>query len=310
VTLTAEAYPASNSAFIYVSDVAEGTPAEEAGFLVEDIIQSVDGTPITSTRQLITLVRASQGQPLTVTVGRPFESVDITVTPEADDTGTVRIGLAVQDLTPSIIGATVADLDVNQEIGLIDTSSPPASQQIILDLLTIQPEFTIESGGADGAGGTWIIRFSAVAPGETTLTLHYASTFDENPEPVETFQINIVIDGGDNGENAAAQTLTDQDSGTAITLAAGDTLRIELAANETTGYFWVLDESLDQSILQQVGESEYVGEPDPAPGSGGTDIWTFEAVGAGTTTLTLNLERLNDTNPETAQTFQITVKVR
>jgi predicted secreted protein len=80
----------------------------------------------------------------------------------------------------------------------------------------------------------------------------------------------------------------DGDSASRITVAAGDTFQVTLAANMTTGYHWELADSLDASRVVLV-RHVYVPHPNPrhAAGSGGTDHWTFRAVSRGTTRISL-----------------------
>jgi inhibitor of cysteine peptidase len=76
-----------------------------------------------------------------------------------------------------------------------------------------------------------------------------------------------------------------------IAVSAGDMFTIELEANPTTGYDWsinVSDESIvkleSQEYQQQPGSEELVG-------AGGTDIFTFKGIKAGSATITFIYER-------------------
>jgi len=57
----------------------------------------------------------------------------------------------------------------------------------------VEAEFEAESSLA-GAGGAEIFEFKAVQPGTTTLTLNYERPWEENVDPVETFQIKLIIE--------------------------------------------------------------------------------------------------------------------
>jgi inhibitor of cysteine peptidase len=98
-------------------------------------------------------------------------------------------------------------------------------------------------------------------------------------------------------------------NGTQIELKAGQVLVISLASNPSTGYGWHIAE-VDESVLVQVGETEFIQKQtdEQVVGAGGTETLRFEAVGSGTTTLTLTYDRAwEDQPPE--ETFTVTVVV-
>lgn len=45
-----------------------------------------------------------------------------------------------------------------------------------------------------GSGGTQVLRFEAVAPGTTTLTLIYHRTFEPNVPPAKTYTIKVTVE--------------------------------------------------------------------------------------------------------------------
>lgn len=55
-----------------------------------------------------------------------------------------------------------------------------------------EPGFVADSG-LIGAGGVFILRFSALAAGETTLELGYRRPFETGVDPVETFSLTVVV---------------------------------------------------------------------------------------------------------------------
>ncbi|MFI5779419.1 protease inhibitor I42 family protein [Nocardia sp. NPDC051570] len=98
--------------------------------------------------------------------------------------------------------------------------------------------------------------------------------------------------------------------GTRVAVRAGQQVKVSLAANPTTGYQWQLRE-LDQAIVKQADEPDF--RPDPNPGNrvgvGGTSVWTFTAVAAGSTTLTLGYLRPWEQGVEPSQSFTVTFDV-
>ena len=105
---------------------------------------------------------------------------------------------------------------------------------------------------------------------------------------------------------APVQTLTDPASGTEITLRPGGKLNLKLDSNPTTGYFWYLKD-IDASQLDELS-NDY--NADPAPeglvGSGGHQLFVFEALSTGKSNLVLSYER----SPEdVAETLKLKIKV-
>jgi inhibitor of cysteine peptidase len=95
-------------------------------------------------------------------------------------------------------------------------------------------------------------------------------------------------------------------AGTTVTLDAGQTLRVQLDGNPTTGYEWEVS-AVDEDILRYV-DSDFDPDSD-AEGSGGTVTLTFEAIGTGATLLEL-IERPSWEPPsDTHQRFAVSVRV-
>lgn len=67
------------------TSVMPGSAAEEAGIQEGDVVTSVDGTPVFDFDQLREAVGNSDGNPLTLTVWRNGETLDITLTPQRRD---------------------------------------------------------------------------------------------------------------------------------------------------------------------------------------------------------------------------------
>ena len=78
-----------------------------------------------------------------------------------------------------------------------------------------------------------------------------------------------------------------------IELYKGQTLIVELKANPTTGYQWQVLEEANEGVLLQKGEGEYVpyyAKP-RIRGSGGTQIYRFQALNKGDATLVFEYRR-------------------
>lgn len=90
---------------------------------------------------------------------------------------------------------------------------------------------------------------------------------------------------------APVQTFTDPANGTDITLRPGGKLNLKLNSNPTTGYYWYLKD-IDASQVDQLSDDYFA---DPAPeglvGSGGHQMFVFEALATGKSKLQLSYER-------------------
>lgn len=126
------------------------------------------------------------------------------------------------------------------------------------------------------------------------------------------FMVLFVITLLTGGCRANEIRLDDTHNGMQKELTRDQVLFVTLESNPTTGYSWQVDE-LDQSILRQVGDSEYKssapGNP-PVVGAGGTETFRFETVSVGNTTLKLVYRRPweKDVPPIKTYTIQITVR--
>ena len=105
---------------------------------------------------------------------------------------------------------------------------------------------------------------------------------------------------------APVQTLTDPESGTNVTLRPEGKLELKLDSNPTTGYFWYVKD-IDASKIDQLSD-DY--RADPAPeglvGSGGHQLFIFEALATGKSTLKLSYER---SPQDVAETLTLKIKV-
>ena len=120
------------------------------------------------------------------------------------------------------------------------------------------------------------------------------------------------IDDADTGAKSREVGLSAKDNGGQVEVAAGRTLILTLESNPTTGYRWEVVEAKD-AVLRQVGEAEFTvaSELDPPPpGTGGVEVFRFEAFEAGETLLELVYHRPWEEGVEPLETYSIRVKVR
>ena len=98
------------------------------------------------------------------------------------------------------------------------------------------------------------------------------------------------------------------DNGKIVEMNAGDTLKISLAGNPTTGYNWYVG-SMDSAILSQIGDPSFKASSD-AMGAGGVVTLTFQATIAGQTSLLLEYKRAWETGVTPLQTYSVMVVVK
>jgi predicted secreted protein len=88
----------------------------------------------------------------------------------------------------------------------------------------------------------------------------------------------------------------------------GDFAVIELAADPTTGYSWMLVGKVDPRIVTLI-DTDYEPSKSPAAGAPGYQRWTFRFVGPGTAILTFGFGRTWANAPaEKATLFNVTVR--
>ena len=121
--------------------------------------------------------------------------------------------------------------------------------------------------------------------------------------PVLLLSVLLAACGGDSDDSVT----TYQQSGQTITVGAGQHFAVQLDANPTTGYTWQL--TTDPGSQVKVLGHTYTPAPPQQPGSGGTELFTFQAVAAGTTTLAFGYLRPWETGVAPAQTAAFPVKV-
>jgi len=95
----------------------------------------------------------------------------------------------------------------------------------------------------------------------------------------------------------------------------GDSVVVTLCSNATTGFQWGESAQIaDDAVLRQTGHEFVAPEEkagkEPAPGTAGQEKWTFEAVGKGTTEVSMEYSRPWDDGEKGAWTFRMTVTVK
>ena len=114
-------------------------------------------------------------------------------------------------------------------------------------------------------------------------------------------------------ENDASLTLDASADGTTQQLKVGDVMAITLESNPSTGYGWFATSS-KPDVAAQTGvaqsQAPQSSSGTPIMGAAGIETLSFQAISAGTATLTLNYKRGWETNVVPEKTITITVEVK
>ena len=92
-----------------------------------------------------------------------------------------------------------------------------------------------------------------------------------------------------------------------IETAVGRDVVIALESHPTTGFVWRVAGSFDLAVMALIS-SDYEPSTSAALGAGGQQLWTFRAVGPGSTTIKFDYGRPWATSPEKSATFTVVVR--
>jgi inhibitor of cysteine peptidase len=99
--------------------------------------------------------------------------------------------------------------------------------------------------------------------------------------------------------------------GREVALQTGETLRVSLSENASTGYRWIIPPELRNKLTPTLLEREETVEaPAGPPGRPGVRHFYFEALAAGTVEMEIHYRRSWESNKEPARKFRLRVVVR
>jgi inhibitor of cysteine peptidase len=90
--------------------------------------------------------------------------------------------------------------------------------------------------------------------------------------------------------------------------APGMVIIITLQSNKTTGYEWQLAAPLDTKVIDFM-KTEYIANEPQVMGSGGTEVWSFRAIGAGSAKIELKYVRPWEKDADPAKRIAFDVDV-
>jgi len=176
--------------------------------------------------------------------------------------------------------------------------------------------------GMVGVGGNEVWTFTALAAGRTEIVLGYARPWEKDKEPAQTFKVTVVVDGAvapaqagetkDAGPAKEAKefTLGDKDSGKTLEVRVGDSVKLVLETNPTTGFSWNKIEDVDKSILK-LEKNDYRQNANPGRmvGVGGNTTIVYRAIKAGSAKIDLVDMQPWEPDSEFKTEYSVTVKV-
>ena len=98
-------------------------------------------------------------------------------------------------------------------------------------------------------------------------------------------------------------------SGKEVILAPSGTLTISLVSNPSTGYSWDKEADIsDPSVIEQTSH-DYEASKVPVVGAPGLQVWTFKALGPGTSTISMQYKSPT-VSSKAAESYSLTVNVK
>ena len=230
--------------------------------------------------------------------------------PDPDAPVEVRVtsGEAGKEVKAKVGETVVVELDGNATTGYTWSEMPGLNDSV---LESKGNEYVArQRPGMVGGGGKAYFRYLVKAPGTAEIKLGYARPWEKENPPARLFNVKIVAEAAAAPAGKTVQ-LEAKDSGGTYTLNVGDTIRVSLRSNRTTGYSWAENkEKTDAKVLKSDGGSyETNPHPEGMVGVGGVETWTFTALAPGKTEIVLGYARPWEKGKEPAQTFKTTVVV-
>lgn len=150
----------------------------------------------------------------------------------------------------------------------------------------------------------------AIVPYEKVVPLNVyglkAGTYDVNINSVtDSFELSSdnIIEGV--GGVSGANVFTEDNNGSTVELATGDTFRIKLNENPTTGYQWALETTDGLEIMSD----NFLPPATGLVGAGGIHEWDIKATASGTQQVTGVYSRSWENLTDSEQRFVLTVEV-
>ncbi len=150
----------------------------------------------------------------------------------------------------------------------------------------------------------------AIVPYEKVVSLDVyglkAGTYDVNVNSVaDSFELSSdnIIEGV--GGVSGANVFTEDNNGSSVELATGDTFQVKLNENPTTGYQWALETTAGLEIMSD----NFLPPATGLVGAGGIHEWDIKATASGTQQVMAVYSRSWENLTDSEQRFVLTVEV-
>jgi len=119
--------------------------------------------------------------------------------------------------------------------------------------------------------------------------------------PAREASIEVAIDEFEQAKNVTRE----------VVVAEGGTLTLTLGSNPTTGFSWgEAAQIADPTVLQQTDSQTQPPQAQGMGGAPGAQVWTFEALKKGATTVSLDYSRPWEGGEKGVWSFELTVTVK
>ena len=105
-----------------------------------------------------------------------------------------------------------------------------------------------------------------------------------------TFSIMGCVAVNSNNNQVSNEGYQYTDSASPIKVSPGEKFVIVIASNPTTGFSWKIAKPINENVIKLLN-SEYIPARSGLIGAGGKEVWTFVAVAAGETSISLKYVR-------------------
>lgn len=98
-----------------------------------------------------------------------------------------------------------------------------------------------------------------------------------------------------------------------VQVPVGDSFTVTLCSNPTTGFQWSESAQISDGTVLQQADHKFISpesEPPPPPGTPGQEVWTFQALKKGKTTVSMEYSRPWEGGEKGTWTFVLTVTVK
>ena len=239
-----------------VSDLGGSTisPAREAGLKSGDLIQAVDGEPVTGARHLSSLI--TSGEAVVLTVLRDDQSISVPLTPVVDPRdGAYRLGAWVRDSTAGVGTLSFYDPETGR-FGALGHAITDIDTGMVLDVQNgeiVESRITEIHRGEVGAPGELVGRFGSGSEALGSIDINGAcGIYGQAYEPMTNslYPDGLPILSRDEVHPGHAQILTTlDDSGPA----AYDCEIVKLSHQGSASQRSILLEITDPALLEKTG---------------------------------------------------------